>query len=218
MAWRMNLLSAVFGALAAALTYLCADELTQSRLAGTVAAVAVGLAPLEWTWSDDRRVCSLAVAFVAAALLAILTWERAVRAGDAKLAERRLLLLALVAGFGLDHHRTFALLLPFLAAYILLSSGRAVLRAPLLAKAAGLFLLPLALYGILPLRAALGAPSIKWNTATWPGFVSLVIAGTDSAAHLNLTPAQTLARIPDLGLPCSARSPPLSSLWRSSAS
>jgi 4-amino-4-deoxy-L-arabinose transferase-like glycosyltransferase len=198
-AWRMNLLSAMFGALAAALAYLCGRELTGSRAAGLVAALAVGLAPLEWTWSTIAGVRSLAVAFVAATLLAAMRWQRAVHAGEAKLAERRLLLLALLAGFGMDHHRTFALLLPFLAAYVLLVRWRTVLDVRLLARAAGLFLLPLLLYGVLPLRAAFGAPFDQWNTATWQGFMNVAVAGTESSAHLDLTPAQALSRVPDVG-------------------
>ncbi|HEY8692200.1 MAG TPA: DUF2723 domain-containing protein, partial [Chloroflexota bacterium] len=197
-AWRMNLLSAVFGGLAAALAYLCGVELTASRAAGLLAAAATGLAPLEWTWSTIAGVRSLAVAFTAAALLAALRWERAVQAGDAKLAERRLLLLALVAGLGVDHHRTFVLLLPFLALYILLVRWQVLRQGRLLAQAGGLFLLPLLLYGILPLRAAFGAPWDQWNTATWQGFVNVAIAGTESSAHLDLTAAQAIARMPAL--------------------
>jgi hypothetical protein len=198
-AWRMNLLSAVFGALAAGLTCAAAFELTGWALAGVLAGVAVGLAPLEWTWSTMAGVRSLAAAFVALALLAVLHWERAVAAGDAKLARRRLIVLAAVAGFGLDHHRTFALLLPFLAAFVLLVRWRTLLDLAGIGQALAAFAAPLALYGVLPLRAAHGAPFDQTNTATWPGFVSLVIAGTDSAAHLTLTSAQALARVPDLG-------------------
>ena len=198
-AWRMNLLSAAFGAIAAALAYLCARQLTGSRGASVLAAVTVGVAPLEWLWSTVAGVRSLAVGFVALTLLLALRWEHAVRLGDAKTAEWRLLLLALIAGFGLDHHRTFALLLPFLAGYILLVRWQ-ILREPrLLAKALGLVVLPLLLYGVLPLRAALGTPWDQWNTATWQGFVNVAIAGTDTAAHLTLTPAQALERSPSLG-------------------
>jgi len=197
-AWRMNLLSAVFGGLAAALAYLCGVELTASRAAGLLAALATGLAPLEWTWSTIAGVRSLAVAFVAAALLAALRWERAVRAGDAKLSEKRLLLLAVLAGFGVDHHRTFVLLLPFLALYLVLVRRQILEQGRLLAKALGLFLLPLPLYGVLPLRAAHGAPWDQWNTGTWQGFVNVAIAGSESSAHLDLTPAQAVVRIPSL--------------------
>src|SRR5207237_2094443 len=89
-AWRMNLLSAAAGALAVALTYLCALELGAPPLAASVGSLVLGLAPLEWTWSTIAGVRSPAVAFVAAVLLAALRWQRAVRAGEAKLAERRL--------------------------------------------------------------------------------------------------------------------------------
>ncbi len=198
-AWRMNLLSAVFGAAAVGLTFLAAQRLTGSVWAGALSGIAAGLAPLEWLWSNIAGVRSLAVAFVALALVTALCWEQAVRAGEAKRAERRLLLLAVVVGLGLDHHRTFALLVPFLAGYLVLVRWQIVLDGRLMAKALGCAAAPLLLYGVLPLRAALGAPWDQWNTATWQGFVNVAIAGTDTAAHLTLTPTQAADRIPALG-------------------
>lgn len=198
-AWRMNLLSAMFGGVAAGLAYACGRELTRAWLGGLLAALITGLASLEWLWSTIAGVRSLAVAFVALAILAALSWERAIREGEVKLAERRFLGLAAIAGLGVDHHRTFVLLLPFLALYVGLTGWRAVAAPRLLAKAAGLFLLPLLLYGVLPLRAALGTPWDQWNTATWQGFVNVAIAGSESSAHLDLTPAQALGRVPELG-------------------
>ena len=74
-AWRMNLLSAVFGGLAGALAFLCGVELTRAEsaragacgwtqvAAGLVTALAAGLAPLEWTWSTIAGVhCSILTA------------------------------------------------------------------------------------------------------------------------------------------------------------
>jgi len=198
-AWRMNLLSAVCGALAAGLAYLCGKELTGAWLGGLLAALVAGLASLEWVWSTITGVRSLAVVFMGLTLLLAMRWEQAVREGDAKLANRRLLLLALTAGFGVDHHRTYVLLLPFLALYVLLVRWQTIQDLRLAGKALLLFILPLGLYGILPLRAAHGAPFDQFNTATWPGFVSVAIAGTNSAFHLDLTPAQALARLPRIG-------------------
>jgi hypothetical protein len=198
-AYRMNVLSAVFGGLAAAVTYLCGVELTASALGGLVAALAVGLAPLEWTWSTIAGVRSLAMAFVALALLAVLRWERALREGEAKLADRRFILVALIAGFAVDHHRTFVLLLPFLAIYVLLVQRDVLSRPALLAKAGAAFAAPLLLYGVLPLRARLGAPYDQWNTGTWQGFAKVALAGENTAFHMNLTPAQIVGRLPELG-------------------
>ncbi|HEX6511030.1 MAG TPA: DUF2723 domain-containing protein, partial [Chloroflexota bacterium] len=197
-AWRMNLLSALFGALAAGVACAAGWQLTGSAAGGTLAGLATGLASLEWTWSTIAGVRSLAVAFVAAALLAALRWEEAVRDGDPKLAERRFVLLALVCGLALDNHRTFALLLPFLGLYVLMVRWRTLGQTRVLEKAAVAFLVPLLLYGVLPLRAAMGAPWDQLNTATWRGFVNLTIAGSDAGAHFNLTPGQALARLPAL--------------------
>lgn len=195
-AYRMNLLSALCGGAAAALTYLCGIEIAESWAAGLAAALAVGLAPLEWTWSTIAGVRAPAVLFVAAALLAALRWERAVRSGYPKLAARRLLVLGLVLGLALDHHRTIVFLIPLLAAFVTTIQWP---TAGTLARAAGCLLAPLALYGVLPLRAAFGAPWDQLNTATWTGFVNLTIAGSDASAHLDLGPAAVVARLPLLG-------------------
>ncbi len=184
-----------------------------------MAALVVGLMPLEWTWSTVAGVRAPAVAFVAAVLLAALRWERAVQT-DAPAQPRRLLILALLVGLALDHHRTIALMLPFLAAFVLLVRWRTLLDLPLLAKALALAVLPLALYLILPLRARFGVTWDQYNTGTWHGFWNLVLGSPDTSAHLDLSPPAALARLPLLlqALPSAVPAPALAlafigSLW-----
>src|SRR5262249_13018852 len=153
------LLSAVFGAAAVGLTCLAALELTASRLASLAAAALIGLAPLEWTWSTIAGVRSLAVLFVAAALWLALRWRRTRSTRD-------LFALALVCGLALAHHRTFLLLLPFLALYVLMVDARRVLKVGLLARAIVLFLVPLLLYFVLWLRAAQGVVWDQYGAGT----------------------------------------------------
>ncbi len=168
-----------------------------------MAGLAVGLAPLEWTWSTIAGVRSLAVLFVAALLLAAFSWQRKQRdqrpsPGKGLRSDSGFLLLAFLAGVALDHHRTVVFLFPFLAMFVLLVNWKVVLQPALLAKGAALFLAPLLLYGVLPLRAAHGAPWDQENSGTLPGFLQLVLVPDVSGAHLNLTLPQVLARGPML--------------------
>jgi hypothetical protein len=75
-AWRVNLLSAVAGALTVALIYLVVRQLTRRRLPALLAAVALAASPLFWSQSVIAEVYTLNSAFVAALLLLALHWAR----------------------------------------------------------------------------------------------------------------------------------------------
>ncbi len=200
-AWRMNLLSALIGASAAALTYLCGVELLGTWLGGLAAASIVGLAPLEWTWSTIAGIRSGTVAFVAAVVLAALRWEKSARQPNATkqstpTTNRRLLIVALTFGLAMDHHRTIVLILPLLGAFILMVRRRTFIDVPLMLGAVGTAAAPLALYGMFFLMARLGTPWDQYHSGTWSGFLDLVLSSSDSARHLDLSPGQALARWP----------------------
>ncbi|MBV9121237.1 MAG: DUF2723 domain-containing protein, partial [Chloroflexi bacterium] len=186
-AFRMNLLSAVFGAAAVSLTAMCGLLLTGNTAAGLAAALAVGLAPLEWQWSGIAGIRSLTVAFVAATVLAALHWER-------RRSRSALVTLGLVCGFALDNHRTVIFLLPFLAAYVLLFDGQVLRKPAPLAASALALMAPLLLYGVIWLRAATGSPWDQYDAGSWQGFLNVALGGADSAAHLDLPWQQALGR------------------------
>jgi hypothetical protein len=150
-AGRLNLLSAVCDAFAAA--FLCAamGRRTGSRAAGLTAAVAFALAPVVWSYAICAEVFALNNL-----LGAVLVWL-AVRYDEH--AERRFAMWgAFVVGLGLANHHTFV----FAAAPIAggaLWRGRADLLEPRtltrLAGAVGAGLLP---YAYLPLAASGGSP------------------------------------------------------------
>jgi hypothetical protein len=62
-AYRVHLLSALFGALAAAMLWLCARRLTGSALAATFAALALGLSPAFWSQAIIAEVYTLNALF-----------------------------------------------------------------------------------------------------------------------------------------------------------
>ena len=90
---------------------------------------------------------------------------------------RALALLFLTVGLSLAHHRTTLLLLPALAVYLLWSipALRRPTRLWLLCAAAAL--LPLLLYLLIPLRAAMGVQDLNNSYRnTWQGFLDHVLA------------------------------------------
>jgi len=75
-AWRVNLLSAVAGALTAALVYLAARQLAARRLPALLGALALAVSPVFWSQAVIAEVYTLAGAFVALLLWLVLRWAR----------------------------------------------------------------------------------------------------------------------------------------------
>jgi hypothetical protein len=177
-AWRMNLLSAVWGAVAVGLVYLLARRIVTFclrpgegaapavRLVALFVALAFAVTPTFWSQALIAEVYTLNAAFVAAVLLGLTTWaaQPADRQGMAPL-----YWTAAIYGLSLTHHRSMLLLLPAMAVYLWLVS-RSRSRSPEsrsrsepqrksgITAAQGirilaLLLLPLLLYLYIPLRA-----------------------------------------------------------------
>jgi hypothetical protein len=75
-AWSVNLLSAVGGALTVAFVYLTARQLTRRRLPALLGAVALAVSPIFWSQSVIAEVYTLNSAFVAVLLWLALRWAR----------------------------------------------------------------------------------------------------------------------------------------------
>ncbi|MBD3162124.1 MAG: DUF2723 domain-containing protein, partial [Candidatus Latescibacteria bacterium] len=130
LAYRVTLVSAVFGAAAVAVTFAALLSMRFSRLAALGASAALAVSHGLWSQSVVAEVYSLHAFFVAAVL--------ALAAGAGPFTRRRVLLLGAVLGLGLLHHRTTAFLFPPVL-LVLLRRRRELLRdrALRLATAAG---------------------------------------------------------------------------------
>jgi hypothetical protein len=134
-AYRVNLMSAVFGALTVALAYLIGLELVaglrqlsgkgpgdRSRqpwieiLAALIGAVSLAVSPVFWSQATVAEVYTLNAAFVAG-ILWLLVRRRWQEKND-MLSEKRLLALAFLFGLSLTHHRTMIFLLPAIIFYL----------------------------------------------------------------------------------------------------
>ena len=191
-AYRMNLFSAFWAALAVGLLYPVSHSLLHQalpalsaaarRLAAVLAAATFAVTPTFWSQAIIAEVYSLHILLIVALLYFLLAW-----------AERRnsayLVPAACCFGLGLAHHRTTLILVPALLAYLWLAgrvapaarpSRQQWLMAPLL------IVLPLALYLYIPLRAP-HTPYLRLPLAqgrelslydnSLPSFLSFVLGG-----------------------------------------
>jgi hypothetical protein len=176
-AFRMNLFSALWGAVAAGLVALLTMRLLRfvrgarlsgvgryevAHLAGASRLIAFGVAlvfiftPTFWSQAVVAEVYTLHAAFVAAILLAVLIWGDRRLGGDTRGAERLAYTAALLLGLSLAHHRSTILLIPgalLFAAIVLRSAGWTRPAARQIAIWLICLLAPLLLYLYIPLRA-----------------------------------------------------------------
>ncbi len=187
-AYRMNLFSAFWAALAVGLLYLTAVALLRQalpdlappgrRLVAALAAAILAVTPTFWSQAIVAEVYSLHVFFVVLLFYLLLTWAEQ---------RNRCYLLFAACGFGLSlaHHRTTLLLVPAFLAFQVASCEFRVASFKFLLPLASCFL-PLALYLYIPLRApytpylhlplTAGRELVLYDN-TLAGFVNFVLGG-----------------------------------------
>jgi 4-amino-4-deoxy-L-arabinose transferase-like glycosyltransferase len=188
-AYRMNLFSAFWAALAVALVYPTVRALLRQvfpslgsslqRLVGILAALTFAVTPTLWSQAVIAEVYGLHIFFVVLILYLLLGWGEHGRS-------RSLYLAALAFGLSLAHHSTTLLLAPAILVYVWLTERRVYRDWRLMLKLLLLLLLPLLLYLYIPLRApqtpylrlplAKGRELVLYEN-TWPNLVSFVLGG-----------------------------------------
>ncbi|MFC2015322.1 DUF2723 domain-containing protein [Chloroflexota bacterium] len=220
-AYRMNLFSAFWAALAVGLLYPAARALMRQsipgldpvirRLVAILAALIFAVTPTFWSQAIIAEVYSLHIVLMVSILYLFLTWGETGKA-------QFLLLGAGFFGLGLSHHSTTVLLAPALLVYALLVDRRLLSRGRLILGCLALALAPLVLYLYIPLRAphtdylrlALdeGRELVLYQN-TLAKFVSFVLGGpfggsvdlsVDLGARLNMAWAFALHELSWLGL------------------
>lgn len=168
-AYRMNILSAVIGALAAGLVYLVALKLTNRPIASAAAAALFATNPAVWRQSGVASVGPLHLLLAAALIYTALDWHTRRRKGKTSLVP-----IAFVFGLGLAHHSSTIVLAPAIILLVLLTDPDILRRGRELGVAAGAFLLPLLLYLYIPLRGG----ATPWYNNTLEGFIGEVTGGS----------------------------------------
>ena len=135
LAYRMNVLSALWGAVAVGLGYLIAHRLGVRPAIAAATALSLGFGNAFWSRALYAKAYTLQAVLVSAGVLALITWASTRR--------RRDLLLAVAAfALSLGNHLTVIALLPVLVVFVFLVDRREALRpstigAVLLLVAAG---------------------------------------------------------------------------------
>ena len=195
-AYRVNLVSAVFGAATVFLLYLVCRRLTGWISPSLAAALLFALSETFWSQAVIAEVYTLNTLFVTAVLLVLLVWRD----------ERRdlyLLLAAFLMGLSLTHHLTSGLLLPAGLLFVLLVDRSKLLQLRLVFGGAGFFLLGLLPYLYLPARASMEATSravsvdstlVVQDPSTFGGFFDLLTGGDFRGAMFTFGPAELPGR------------------------
>lgn len=154
LAYRMNALSALFGAVTVALTYLLARRLGAGRMASIAAAFALAFGDAFWSRAEYAKYYTLNAALVAWGTFALLGWGQSLRQRDLYLS---VAIFALASG----NHLIIVALVPALVVYAVAMAPRAVLRPAALGTMAGIVLAGLTQYGLIWWLTVRGAPYLE---------------------------------------------------------
>jgi hypothetical protein len=170
-AYRVNLASAVYAALAVLFLYFAGLRLGGRAVAAAAGALAFGLSGAFWSQAVIAEVYTLEALLVALVILVLFLWRER-RDG------RYLLLCAFLVGLSLTHHLTSVLLVPAALAFVFLTDRRVFSSTGLVLKSLGLFLLGLLPLLYLPIRALMHAPLNEADPSTPWRFVLLITGGS----------------------------------------
>ena len=116
-AYRVNLFSAIMGALAVATVYLGGRLLTKYRMLAFIGAAVFTLSPTFWSQAVIAEIYTAGAAFLAIILLLLLLWDREDRTW-------MLFVAGLLGGLSLGVHMSVALLAPAVLLFLLLHWNR----------------------------------------------------------------------------------------------
>ncbi|MBA2694252.1 MAG: DUF2723 domain-containing protein [Rubrobacter sp.] len=165
--WRVNLVSAVFGALAVLAVYFVCKALTGRILSSAAAAFLFAISREFWSQAVIAEVYTLNALLIALDLLVLLVWRK-------KREDKYLLLFAFLMGLTMTNHMTSGLVLPAAAILVALTDWWKLVEWRLLLKGAGLYLAGLLPYLYLPIRSAMNPPLDDAEPNTLSNFLALV--------------------------------------------
>lgn len=169
-AYRVNLASAVYAALAVLMLFVAAYLLCRRVIPAVAGALAFGLGTTFWSQAVIAEVYTLNAFLILLPIICLLLWRESRR-------DRYLMLASFLAAFAFTNHLTSALVVP--AAFVLvgLVDWRKILDWKTALKCGGLFILGLTPFLYLPIRASMDPPLNEWDPTTPNRFWELVSGG-----------------------------------------
>lgn len=184
-AYRVNLMAAVFGGVAVALFYLVARELGSKAWPAAGAALVLGFSATYWSEATFAEVYTMNAAFLLGVTYLLLLWRRRRRSGF-------LFAAALLYGLSLGNNASMALLAPLMLVLALCGRMEEMSRRRFLGAGA-LSLLGFSVYLYIPIRGFAGAwhnygdPVRNWEE------VWRLITGARFHDQMGRPPLETLA-------------------------
>jgi len=177
-AYRVNLMSAVFAALTVSLVFVIIHDLTKSILAALFGSLTLAFSSTLWSTATWAESYSLNAFFTAAITLLLLRWRASGRPWA-------LYLATLLFGLSLGNHRLILLLVPGILLF--LWAGRRNLNAGRCLHCGGFLLLGLSVYVYLPLRGS-QEPSLNWaQPANFHTYLSMFLTGSSRSEYWRFT-------------------------------
>lgn len=191
-AWRVNLASALFGAVAVGVLFFVCRKVGAGRFGAVVGTFAFGVGEAVWSQAIIAEVYTLHVLFMSLFFLTLLAWKNSRK-------DKLLVLAAFLGGLAMTNHLTSIFLVPSAAAFVFCVDRPKVFDARLVSKSAGAFILGLSPYLYLPIRASMNPPLVDagpgGNPATLPGFLDLVSGGDFKGAMFVFGPVELVGRM-----------------------
>ena len=208
-AWRLNLMSAFFAALAVAITLALSRRSCRVLLwhepegihrcllevAAFVSALSLAFSPLFWSQATIAEVHSLSAFLVALTLYCLVCWAERTARAVSPLRDPCLRLAALFYGLSLTHHLSTLMLAPAVLLFVLGWGRRQRGEALDCLQAVSFFLLGLVPYLLLPLLA-MRHPPVNWgNACSWSGFLWMLSGGAYRRYVFALPPSEVPGRL-----------------------
>ena len=187
-AYRVNLGSAAYAALAVVAVYVAGLLLGRRVVAAAFGALAFGLGTALWSQAVIAEVYTLNALLVSVTIVVLLLWREYRK-------DRYLLLSAFLVGLCLTNHLTSGLLLPASLLFVALVDWRRLVDGRLVLGGAGLFLLGLTPYLYLPIRAAMDPPMDANNPTDFGRFWYVVSGGNLTGSFFSFGPSELPGRM-----------------------
>ncbi len=146
--WRVNLMSAFFGAATVTLCYYIIKSLTKNPLIAIGFSLMLGFNDIFWSQSIRAEVYTLNAFALVLVLFTLIKYHQTRKA-------KFLYLATLFTGLGISNHHLMILGLPAIAIFLVISDWKIILKIKTISIALLTFIIGLSVYAYLPIRSTI---------------------------------------------------------------